>query len=64
MRKSKEIKRKRTNAAIEFRKGNKKEAYKMWADAKKEMDTLRGRDKKPVETAAAAPTDAAAPAAS
>jgi|CXWL01.1.fsa_nt_gi hypothetical protein len=65
MRKSKEIKRKRINAAIEFRKGNKKEAYKMWADAKKEMDTLRGRDKKPAEAAAVAPADAAAaPAAS
>ena len=67
MRKSKEIKRKRINAAIEFRKGNKKEAYKMWADAKKEMDTLRGRDKKPAEAAAAdaaAATVAAAAAAS
>ena len=43
MRKSKEIKRKRINAAAEFKKGNRKEAYKMWSDAKKEMDTLRGR---------------------
>jgi hypothetical protein len=60
MRKSKEIKRKRTNAAIEFRKGNKAEAYKMWADAKKEMDTLRGRDKKPAAAEAAPAADAPA----
>jgi len=45
MRKTKEVKRKRELAAAEFRKGNKTEAYKMWADAKKEMDVLRGRNK-------------------
>jgi hypothetical protein len=51
MRKSKEIKRKRMNAASEFRRGNRKEAYKLWSDAKKELDELRGRNKPP-----AAPT--------
>ena len=57
MRKSKEIKRKRELAAIEFKKGNTKEAYKMWADAKKELDDLRGRGKPAV--AATAPSEAA-----
>lgn len=52
MRKTKEIKRKRFLAAIEFKKGNTKEAYKMWADAKKELDALRGRNQ-PVAPAAA-----------
>ncbi len=45
MRKSKDIKRKRKLAAIEYRKGNKTEAYKMYAEAKKEIDELRGRNK-------------------
>lgn len=53
MRKSKDIKRKRKLAAIEFRKGNKTEAYKMYAEAKKELDELRGRNK-PVPAAAPA----------
>jgi hypothetical protein len=51
MRKTKEIKRKKELAAAEFRKGNKTEAYKMWADAKKEMDALRGRNKPAAEAA-------------
>jgi hypothetical protein len=55
MRKNKEIKRKRELAAIEFKKGNTKEAHKMWAEAKKELDTLRGRNK---PAAAPAPTEA------
>jgi ribosomal protein L29 len=54
MRKSKEIKRKRATAAKEFRSGNKTEAYKMWADAKKEMVELRGK-----KAPAAAPAPAA-----
>ena len=58
MRKTKEIKRKRELAAIEFKKGNKTEAYKMWADAKKELDALRGRNK-PAQAAAAPATEAA-----
>jgi hypothetical protein len=57
MRKSKEIKRKKELAAIEFKKGNTKEAYKMWADAKKELDQLRGRGTP--AAAGAAPTEAA-----
>lgn len=47
MRKTKDIKRKRKLAAIEYRKGNKTEAYKMYAEAKKELDELRGRNKAP-----------------
>ena len=61
MRKSKEIKRKRELAAIEYRKGNKAEAYKGWTEAKKELDELRGRGKKPEAAAPAA--QGAAPAA-
>ncbi|MBK8268241.1 MAG: hypothetical protein IPK83_07995 [Planctomycetes bacterium] len=45
MRKSKDIKRKRKLAGLEYRRGNKTEAYKMWGEAKKELDTLRGRNK-------------------
>lgn len=56
MRKTKEIKRKKELAAIEFRKGNKKEAYKMWADAKKEIDKLRGRNQPVAALAAEAAT--------
>ncbi len=56
MRKSKDIKRKRKQAGLEFKKGNTAEAYKMWGEAKKELDELRGRNKpaaqKPNEPAA------------
>ena len=45
MRKSKEIKRKRVNAGLEYKRGNHAEAYKMWQEAKKELDELRGRGK-------------------
>lgn len=41
MRKSKEIKRKRELAGIEYKKGNRTEAYKMWTEAKKEITELR-----------------------
>lgn len=51
MRKSKDIKRKRKLAAIEFKKGNKAEAYKMYAEAKKELVDLR-KPKKAGEPAA------------
>ena len=47
MRKSKDIKRKREQAGMAFKRGERAEAYKMWAEAKKELDTLRGKDKKP-----------------
>jgi len=53
MRKTKDIKRKRINAGIEYKKGNRKDAYKMWAEAKKEMDELRGRNKPPPQEAPA-----------
>lgn len=56
MRKSKEIKRKKELAAIEYKKGNKKEAYKMYSEASKELNELRGRGK----PAAAPATEAAA----
>jgi hypothetical protein len=58
VRKTKDIKRKRKLAAIEFRKGNKTEAYKMYAEAKKELDELRGRNKP--APAAEAPAEAKA----
>ena len=45
MRKSKDIKQKRKQAGLEYKKGNRKDAYKLWGDAKKEMDELRGRNK-------------------
>lgn len=48
MRKTKDIKRKKELAGIEYKKGNRKEAYEMWASAKKEMDELR-RPAKPAE---------------
>ncbi|MBX3394634.1 MAG: hypothetical protein KF841_04650 [Phycisphaerae bacterium] len=51
MRKSKDIKRKRKLAGQEYRRGNRPEAYKMWAEAKKEMDELRGRNKPPAQKA-------------
>lgn len=57
MRKSKDVKRKRREAAKEFRKGNRPEAYKMWREAKKELDTLRGRNQ-PAAAAAPAPAPA------
>ncbi|MFQ5411516.1 MAG: hypothetical protein ACE5EC_04440 [Phycisphaerae bacterium] len=49
MRKSKDIKIKRRQAGLEYKKGNRKDAYKMWAEAKKELDELRGRNKPPEE---------------
>jgi hypothetical protein len=63
MRKTKDTKRKKELAGIEYKKGNRKEAYTMWAAAKKEMDELRGRNKpveeaKPAEGAAAPETPA------
>lgn len=45
MRKTKEIKGKRMLAGVEYKRGNRKEAYEMWAEAKKELDDLRGRNK-------------------
>jgi hypothetical protein len=45
MRKSKDIKRKRRQAGVEYKKGDRSEAYKSWAAAKKELDELRGRGK-------------------
>lgn len=57
MRKTKEIKRKRREASLEYRRGNRTEAYKMWKDAKKELDELRGRNK-PQPAKAAEPSGA------
>jgi len=57
MRKTKEIKRKRLSAGAEYRKGNRKDAYKMWDEAKKEMDELKGRNQPPVEAPAEAPAE-------
>ncbi|GMU34966.1 MAG: hypothetical protein AMXMBFR20_28380 [Planctomycetia bacterium] len=58
MRKTKEIKRKKELAAIEFKKGNRKDAYKMWREAKVELDKLRGRDEAAKPKAPAAEAEA------
>ncbi len=57
MRKTKEIKRKREVAGLEYKRGNRDEAYKMWKEAKTELDQLKGRNK-PAEAAAAPETPA------
>jgi len=44
MRKTKDIKRKRREAGIAYRRGQRKEAYKLWGEAKKDLDELRGRN--------------------
>lgn len=41
MRKTKDIKRKRRQAAAEYRKGAKTEAYKLWTEAAAEYRALR-----------------------
>ena len=56
MRKSKDIKTKRRTAGIEYKRGNRKEAYKLWTQAKNELDELQGRNK-PAESAAEAPAE-------
>jgi hypothetical protein len=61
MRKTKEIKRKRREAATQYRKGNKTDAYKLWGEAKKELQDLR-HPAKPAEAAAEPATTAPAPA--
>lgn len=53
MRKNKEIKRKRELAGIDYKKGNRKDAYTKWAEAAKEMRELRAPKKKPAEGGAA-----------
>ena len=53
MRKTKDIKRKRKEAGIAYRRGQRKEAYDMWREAKKELDDLRGRNKPKAEAAPA-----------
>lgn len=55
MRKTKDIKRKRKVAAAEFKKGNQVEAYKMWREAKAELDALRGRNQAPAAAPAQEP---------
>ena len=46
MRKSKDIKRKREQAGQAFKRGERTEAYKMWAEAKKELTELQAKRKK------------------
>lgn len=61
MRKTKDIKRKKREAGIEYKRGNRKGAYKMWGEAKKELDDLRGRNKPaPASVAEATPAEDAA----
>lgn len=57
MRKSKEIKRMRAEAGVEYKRGKRAEGYKLWAEAKKELDELRGRNKPPVEAPAEKPSE-------
>ncbi len=59
MRKSKDVKRKRKLAGIEYKKGNRAEAYKMWSEAKTELDELRGRSKRGGEAPAENPEQGA-----
>lgn len=49
MRKSKDIKRKRKEAGLAYRRGQRKEAYDLWRSAKSELDELRGRNKPAAE---------------
>jgi hypothetical protein len=50
MRKSKEIKRKRIQAGLDFKRGNRAEAYKVWAEAAKERKALQNAGtEKPAE---------------
>lgn len=63
MRKTKDIKRKRREAGAEYKKGNRTEAFKMWREAKKELDALRGRNQ-PAAPTAPAVADGSTPAAS
>ncbi len=56
MRKSKDIKIKRRTAGMEYKRGNRKDAYKLWSQAKTELDELKGRNK-PVEEPKDAPTE-------
>lgn len=55
MRKSKDIKRKRREAGLAYRRGQRKEAYDLWREATNDLRTLRGRN----EPAAAAEGDSA-----
>ncbi|MCB9855855.1 MAG: hypothetical protein H6818_09235 [Phycisphaerales bacterium] len=57
MRKSKDIKRKRKEAGLAYRRGQRKEAYDMWRSAAQELAELRGKNK---PAAAAAGEEAAA----
>ena len=60
MRKTKELKRTRKQAGIQFRKGNKTEAYKLWGEAAKGYKERQDKRKaKKAGGAAAAPAEAA-----
>lgn len=49
MRKTKDIKRKRKEAGLAYRRGQRKEAYDLWREATKELADLRGRNKPAAE---------------
>lgn len=49
MRKTKDIKRKRKEAGLAYRRGQRKEAYDMWRSAAKELADLRGKNKPAAE---------------
>jgi hypothetical protein len=56
MRKTKDIKRKKREAGLAYRRGERKEAYKLWGEATKELNELRGRNK-PTPATGEAPAD-------
>lgn len=59
MRKTKDIKRKKKEAGLAYRRGERKEAYKLWSEATNELNELRGRNK-PAPAAAEASAEEAA----
>jgi len=55
MRKTKDIKRKKELAGQAFKRGERTEAYKMWTEAKKELDELKAKKMKKKAPAAETP---------
>ena len=50
---TKDIKRKKKEAGLAYRRGERKEAYDLWREAAKELDDLRGRNQPAAEEAPA-----------
>jgi len=61
---NKTVRRQKINAGLEWKKGNRQEAYKLWADAdkaRKEVQAKKQKSKKPAEPPAEEGAEAAAP---